>query len=150
MGATETYQCFADANQRTAAACLKQVKKVRREEHSLDPRITAARKEMKAAYKAHITDNSEDGQSREQYVKKKESLYRTYTQLEQDKLTRQITEVEEAHENQRYGLSWKLINDISGRKSSQSVRIQGESAEKRIATWYTHFKNLLGKPPDLL
>ena len=69
--------------------------------------------------------------------------------MEEYKLNNQITEVEEAHENQKYGLSWKLINDISGRKSSQSVRIQGESAEQRVETWYSHFKNLLGNPPEL-
>ena len=66
------------------------------------------------------------------------------------KLRRQIAEVEQADENRKYGLSWKLINDISGRKASQSVRIRGESAEKRVATWYSHFKNLLGNPPELL
>ena len=71
-----------------------------------------------------------------------------YVILEQDKLTQKIVEVEEAHENQRYGLSWQLINDISGRKSS--AKIQGESAEKRVGTWYSNFKNLLGNPPQLL
>ena len=53
-----------------------------------------------------------------------------YAILEQEKLTQKIVEVEQAHENQGYGLSWQLINDISGRKSSQSAKIQGESAEK--------------------
>ncbi|XP_072170850.1 uncharacterized protein [Diadema setosum] len=148
--ATETYQRFIDANQQAAETCLKQIKKARREEQSLNPKVTVARKKTKAAYRAFIADEGEDGKSREEYARTRENLYRTYAILDQEKLCRQIAEVEQAHENRKYGLSWKLINDISGRKASQSVRIRGESAEKRVATWYSHFKNLLGNPPELL
>ena len=75
-----------------------------------------ARKEMKAAYEAYIVEKGEDGQSREEYTRRKEELYTMYAISEQDKLTQKRVEVEEAHENQRYGLSWQLINDIYGRK----------------------------------
>ncbi|XP_071480459.1 uncharacterized protein [Diadema antillarum] len=148
--ATETYQRFINANQQAAETCLKQIKKARREEQSLNPKVTVARKKTKAAYRAFIADKGEDGKSREEYARTRENLYRSYAILDQEKLRRQIAEVEQAHENRKYGLSWKLINDISGRKASQSVRIRGESAEKRVATWYSHFKNLLGNPPELL
>ncbi|XP_072178317.1 uncharacterized protein [Diadema setosum] len=144
------YRRFIDANQQAAETCLKQIKKARREEQSLNPKVTVARKKAKAAYRAFIADKGEDGKSREEYARTRENLYRTYAILDQEKLRRQIAEVEQAHENRKYGLSWKLINDISGRKASQSVRIRGESAEKRVATWYSHFENLLGNPPELL
>ena len=136
--ASERHQRFVEANQQAAEDCLTQIPKVRRKEQSLDPKVTMARKEMKAAYEAYIVDKCEDGQSREEYTERTVELYRMYAILEQEKLTQNIVEVEEAHENQRYGLSWQLISDISGRKLSQSANIQGESAEKRVGTWYSN------------
>ena len=66
--ATETYQHFIDANQQVAETCLKQVKKARREEQSLNPKVTVARK------KTFIADKGEDGKSREEYAKDKGKL----------------------------------------------------------------------------
>ena len=65
-------------------------------------------------------------------------------------MRQKVTEIESAHDNHKYGLSWQLINDISGRKATQSKRIKGENSEKRVEAWYHHFKSLLGSPPDLL
>ena len=44
-------------------------------------------------------------------------------------------------------MSWKPINDISGRKRTRSGNLRGKTKEERLEGWYTHFKDLLGNPP---
>ena len=82
--------------------------------------------------------------------RKKEALYSTYNALEQEDLEEKISRVEAAHESQKYGLSWQLINSISGRKSCQTAKIHVENGETRQQAWFSHFSNLLGNPPQLL
>ena len=36
---------------------------------------------------------------------------------------------------------------MSGKGSKTTTRVKGGSSNKRISSWYDHFKNLLGKPP---
>ena len=53
-----------------------------------------------------------------------------------------------AHNQHQYSLSWKLINEISGRRASQRGQIAGKDENERLNNWYKHFSNLLGKAPD--
>ena len=58
-----------------------------------------------------------------------------------------IKKVEEADSKSQDGESWKLINEISRRKTSKKGLLKGKSQEERIKAWYIHFSNLLGKEP---
>ena len=48
-----------------------------------------------------------------------------------------------------YLLSWELINEITGRKSTQKGMIKGINQKERLQTWYNHFQGLLGRPPEI-
>ena len=48
----------------------------------------------------------------------------------------------------RYLESLSLINEISGRKSSQTSQLNGNSDEDRVNQWYIHFRNLLGNSTE--
>ena len=48
----------------------------------------------------------------------------------------------------RYLESCSLINEISGRKSSQTSQINGNSDEDRVNQYYIHFINLLGNSTE--
>ena len=50
----------------------------------------------------------------------------------------------------RYLESWSLINEISGRKSSQTSQLNGNSDEDRVNQWYIHFRNLLGNSTEAI
>ena len=50
---------------------------------------------------------------------------------------------------QKYREAWKTVNDISGRKKSKEGQVAGSSPEERVNTWFSHFKKLLGEPPDV-
>ena len=45
--------------------------------------------------------------------------------------------------------SWRLINEISGRKGAKRGLIKGNSKEERIKLWYKDFNDLLGKKLQL-
>jgi hypothetical protein len=114
---------------------------------SMDPRVMQARAEMSAAYDDFISDQKRSLNKREDFKRKKEILYDTYKIVDEEEIAKKVKEIEKAHKNQRHSLSWKLINELSDKKSSQSTTIQGKSAEDRVDAWYNHFKNLLGCPP---
>ena len=42
-----------------------------------------------------------------------------------------------------------MVNDITGRKRAKEGQVAGKSPEERVSTWFTHFKNLLGNPPEV-
>ena len=149
--ATENYQNFVDANQQAAESCLTKVtKKKGRRELCLDHRVSDARAEVKRAYSTLQSDKGDNKTNQEMYANKKETLYSTYNDLEQEDLEEKISQVEAAHESHKYGLSWQLINSISGRKSCQTAKIHVENGETRQQAWLSHFSNLLGDPPQLL
>ena len=60
-----------------------------------------------------------------------------------------IEEVESTFANAKHRESWKLINNISGRKTTQKSIIKAKNKEERIQKWYNHFKNLLGKDANV-
>ena len=41
------------------------------------------------------------------------------------------------------------MNEITGRKQSKEGQVAGASPQERVTTWFTHFKNLLGSPPEV-
>ncbi|CAH3107679.1 unnamed protein product, partial [Porites lobata] len=57
--------------------------------------------------------------------------------------------IEASHEAQKYGEAWKVVNEISGRKRAKEGQVEGSSPEERVTTWFTHFKKLLGNPPEV-
>ena len=75
----------------------------------------------------------------------KKELQETYDLITEEELDKAIKEVENADERAKHGESWKLINEISGRKAAKTGIIKGKSKEERLDKWYSHFKDLLGK-----
>ena len=49
----------------------------------------------------------------------------------------------------KHSLSWKLINDVTGRKTIAQGQLEGDTQAERVRNWYSHFYNLLGKPPTV-
>jgi len=45
--------------------------------------------------------------------------------------------------NQQSALAWKIVNNISSRKSTANQR-------ERLDKWKQHFSNLLGKAPTII
>ena len=72
-----------------------------------------------------------------------------YNLVEEEMLASKLKKVENAHANCKHGLSCEFINDITGRKASMRGQLKGDTQQERVRNWYDHFRNLLGKPPDI-
>ncbi|KAJ8385602.1 hypothetical protein AAFF_G00184640 [Aldrovandia affinis] len=60
-----------------------------------------------------------------------------------------VKKVETVHGERRYKESWKVINEMSGRKRSRGGQLAGCSPEERVTSWFTHFRDLLGTHPTV-
>ena len=69
--------------------------------------------------------------------------------MQLDTLKEKIKQIENADLNRKYLLSWKLINEITGRKTTQKGMIKGKNQKERLQTSYKHFQDLLGKLPNV-
>ena len=81
------------------------------------------------------------------YESAKRALDDAYNTVTEEVLKEKIEMVEAAHVNSKHGLSWQIINEITGRRASQKGQIAGNTQTERIQSWYSHFQNLLGSPP---
>ena len=84
-----------------------------------------------------------------EYKAKKEVLYGAYARMQQEELTKKMKEVEEANASSSNGAAWKLINDITGKSSTQCSELKASSSKDRVKLWHKYFKNLLGNPPNI-
>ena len=82
-------------------------------------RVKAAKKDLDLAYETE----------QEKYMKEK------------------ISKIENAHANQKSRLVWATVNEISGRKKTNTGQIKAKSPEERVNLWKQHFQNLLGQAP---
>ena len=62
-------------------------------------------------------------------------------------LDKKIEEVERCHSINQAAQSWRLIRELTGKGSSQSCQINGDTADDRLQAWHNHYKSLLGNPP---
>ncbi|XP_072048646.1 uncharacterized protein [Amphiura filiformis] len=127
--ATERYERFIKANR-------KQQK-----------RVVRARDDIRETYDAYQLDATE--RNRHRYKEAKANLEEAYNTATEEDLSKRLRAVEEAHDNCKHGQSWKLINEITGRKASVKGQLKGDTQNERINNWFTHFKDLLGSPPEI-
>ena len=145
--ATEKYQHLIDANGEAAEKLIPEKTRKKQTQSSKDARIQKQRTEVNKAFSEYKQTPTSEHQERLQTAKR--LLQETYEGVEAEKLEDMIREVERADERCEHSKSWKLINEISGRKNGKKGRLKGDSKESRIQSWYTHFSQLLGKEPEI-
>ena len=97
----------------------------------------------------YILIQNPDETTRELLRNARATLYEKYDELEEENISMKIDQIDNAQHDNQYKLSWKLINEISGRKASRKGQIEGDTKEERTANWFKHFQGLLGNPPDI-
>ena len=120
---SKKYERFVKAINETAVGCMRQITKPRRKLNSDDPRIIRARNAISTACK---TNTGKKGHSN-LYKQKKFELYQIYKEINDEDLEKKVLKIELADRSMRYLESWSLINEISGRKSSQTSQLNGNS-----------------------
>ena len=145
---TQKYSCLIQANKETAEMVMPKVPKKQRKALCYDARVEKARTHLKEVNKRHVLENTKD--THLEFETCKERLDEAYNVANEEYLERKLKEFEEASVNQKHQKAWSLINEVSGRKKSRAGRLKGNTKEERINSWYNHFKDLLGNPPDVL
>ena len=120
---------------------------MKRVDYSEDPNVKSARKSVQEAFHQYTINNSNDNQ--EKLQSEKETLNRTYNDLFEVELNKMIDRVENASAKARHGESWRLINEITGRKAAKRGILKGSSSEDRLEKWRNYFNNLLGNVPTI-
>ena len=109
--------------------------------------MIGVRERMKEAFqKFSTTDLEGDNQLLKEA---KEMLYATYTRLNEEDLREKVDRIQSVHGAGKYGEAWRVINEVTGRKTSQEGQVAGASPEERVTTWFTHFQKLLGASPNV-
>ena len=66
-------------------------------------------------------------------------MFQMYKVINDEELENKVIIIEQADLGMRYLETWKLINEISGRKFTQSSQLNSNHAEDRVVLWYEHF-----------
>ena len=74
-------------------------------------------------------------------------LSHAYETEQSEYIQGKICQVQDAANNKKSALAWKIVNEISGRKNSNKSKLKASNDEERVKLWQTHFEDLLGKPP---
>ena len=138
--ATEKYQHLIDANGKAADKLIPEKKRKKKTQSSKDVRIKEKREEVNKAFSEYKQTPTSENQERLQIAKT--LLQETYEGVEAEELESMIQQVERADARSSHSESWKLINEISGRKNGKKGRLKGDSKESRIQSWYTQFSQL--------
>ena len=70
-------------------------------------------------------------------------MFLMYNVINDKELEKKVIIIEQSDLGMIYLESWNLINEISGRKCTQSSQLNGNSAEDRVVLWYEQFRKLL-------
>ena len=145
--ATEKYQQFIEANKEKAEEILPQRKRRKKANTSNDDRVQNARTQVQEAFTKYEAQ-SDNTKLQEELQTAKKKLNEAYDAATEEELNEKLRQVEDAEEDRRRDLSWKLINEITGRKSAKTGVLKGRNKEERLLKWQEHFSSLLGSDPN--
>ncbi len=85
-----------------------------------------------------------------EYEQAKKKLEEAYNTIAEEELRYKIGIIEDSHVNRQHGKAWKLVNEISGRRTTQRGQIHGDTQQERVENLYKHFLGLLGSEPEAI
>ena len=142
---SDTYERFIDINAEVTRELVPLLIKTKKMCPSTENTVSRAREDTRIANREYEDNPNEINQHNN--TESCNKLYTAYTHIAVDTLL--IKQIENADLNRKYILSWELINEITGRKTTQKCMIKGKNQKERLQTWYKHFQDLLGKPPNI-
>ena len=141
----ERFNKFVDATKKAKVDCVPEKSRKKPAIRSSNPRVVQARQKAESAHLEWENNSTED--NKEAWKLALRNLYKAYDNIKEKDLEQHIIDIEKSHGEQQYGEAWRVVNQITGRKKSKEGQVAGTSPEERVATWFTHFKKLLGEPP---
>ena len=144
-----SYNNLISATQEIALEKLPKKKKQKEKPLSNHALINVARKAVREAAAKHELNPTRS--SLRKLTKAQAQLDEAYVNAEAERIEKKLDQIGNLSSSNQHTAAWPTINDLAGRKSKPSIRIKGESAEKRKESWLSYFLNLLGgQPPNTL
>ena len=144
----DKYQHLITANKETAKEMLPKKAKRQKMKYSDDKRIKQARKNVATAYSCYTRNPTNETQ--EELNQKKGALEEVYSIVFGEELDQKVTQIEQSNRTNKHQGSWKLMNEITGRKTAKRAILKGRNKKERVKNWHGYFKELLGKPPKII
>ena len=144
---SDTYERFIDINAEVTRELVPLLIKTKKMCTSTENTVSRAREDTRIANREYEDNQNKTNQHNN--TESRNKLYTAYTHIAVDTLEEKIKKIENADLNRKHLLSWELINEITGRKTTQKGMIKGKNQKERLKTWYKHFQDLLGKPPNI-
>ena len=113
-----------------------------------EKRIKQARRNVATAYSCYTRNPTNETQ--EELNQKKGALEELCNIVLGEELNQKVTQIEQPNKTNKQQESWKLINEITGRKATKRANLKGRNKEETVKNWYGYFKELLGKPPKII
>ena len=142
-----SYGQFLAANEEATRKWVPTKRRMRSFPISKHQNVIQARARMEEARRSYDKERNEE--NREVLNDAKHQLFNTYDQVKGDMLMEKVERVEAVHGERQYKESWKIINEMSGRKRPREGQLEGSSPGKRVASWFNHFRDLLGAQPSV-
>ena len=144
----DEYQHFSTANKETAKEMIPKKAKRQRIKYSDYKKIKQAKRNVATACSCYTTNHTNETQK--ELNQKKRTLEEVYNIAFSEELNQKITQIEQSHKTNKHQESWKLINEITGRKTTKRAILKGWNMEETVTNWYGYFKDLLSKPPKVM
>ena len=74
----------------------------------------------------------------------RDNLNATYESEQKKYIQNKIDEITNATTNQKSSEAWKAVNESSGRKTTNKVKLKAKNETERVNLWKEHFQKLLG------
>ena len=106
--------------------------------YSDDKRTKQARRKFASAYSCYTRHATNEAQ--EELNEKEGALEEVHNIVFGEELNQKITQIEQSNKTNKHQKSWKLINEITGRKTTERAILKGRNKEERVKNWYGYFK----------
>ena len=144
---TDAYEHLTKAIILAAEEHLPIRKKAKKTDFAENPEVMRIREEVQTAFHAFSQKPTRLRQRKLQVEKAK--LQQAYEKLTAEDLEQKLDDIENANQQHQHAKSWNLINSLTDRNASKKGIIKANSKEEQIQKWYNHFKDLLGKQPNV-
>ena len=106
--------------------------------------VQTARCMLKKASEAHYIRPTRDSLNRLKDAKSAPD--NAYTKVIDEERRSKAEELEKAHEENRHTAAWAVLKELTNKRSSPVVKIEGADSKERLINWFHHFSTPLGKP----
>ena len=144
---TEEYDKFVQVNDEAKEMFVPVKQRTSSKKKSDHPDVQRARECLHQRRMQYKQEDSDENSELARVAQ--EELFKAYRKVKEEELTQQSLMVEREHNEKRYGMAWKVVNSITGRKKSKEGLVKGDTPDQRRTTWLNHFSSLLGVAPEV-